>query len=101
MLKAADFYEAVPEFGYLAETAASSHQMYLDQRDCTRCHQEWKFMRGVGDAAFLKFKQLKDEDPRVLDKIKAWLAKRKGYAISTVVLYYRSSMKGKLSEFKF
>ena len=98
LLRADDFYQAVPEFEYLRQSARDAYQMFLDQRDCVRCHQEFRFMKGVCDAFFLKTKSV---DAGVLDKIKAWLSKRKGYIISEVVLYYRDSKQGRIRSFTF
>jgi hypothetical protein len=99
MLRSPDFYEAVTEFEYLRASANAAYQMFLDQTDCSRCEQEFKFMKGVCDAFFAKVKTV---DQEVLDKIKEWLSKRKGYAVSPVVLYYRSSsLQGRIKPFKF
>ena len=99
MLRAPDFYEAVPEFAYLEESANAAHQMYLDKMaECPRCEKSYQYMRGVCDAFFIKVKQA---EPAVLDKIKDWLSKRKGYVVSTVVLYYRNKAQGRIRPFNF
>lgn len=101
MLKKDEFYEALPEFAYLQPTVKESWSMYMDERNCQRCFQEWHYMKGVCDAAFLKMKECQAENPEILQRLKGWLTKRKGYEISVVVLYYRASMKGKIATFKF
>lgn len=101
MLRKEDFYEVVPEFTYLQSTVNASWEMYQNERNCKRCFEEWHYMKGVCDAAFLKMKECQAENPEILQRLKGWLAKRKGYEISVVVLYYRTSMKGKISTFKF
>ena len=102
MVKAPDFYIAVPEFLYLKEAAMTSWQMYQDQADCRKCASDWKYMRGVCDAMFMKLRDLKQENPDAIRRIKQWLSKRKGYPVGNVVLYYRrSKTQGQIAKFEF
>lgn len=102
MAKAPDFYIEVPAFLYLREVAMKCWELYRESADCQKCHNEWKHMRGVCDAIFMKLRELKEREDPALEEVRAWLSKRKGYEVGKVVLYYRRSKEqGKIIKFEF
>jgi hypothetical protein len=102
MVRSLDFYMEVPAFMYLKEAGMTSWRMYEESEECKKCHNEWKHMRGVCDALFMKLRDLKEENSPALEDIRNWLSKRKGYAVGKVVLYYRRSKEqGKIVKFEF
>ena len=102
MVRSPDFYASCPAFLYLKDVALQSWQMLQAKKDCVKCHHEWNAMRGCCDALFLKLKELKANKDPALGDVKAWLSKRKGYAVTGCVLYYRRSRtQGKIAKFEF
>lgn len=102
MVRSPDFYVQCPAFLYLKDVALLSWKMLQEKKDCVKCHHEWKAMQGVCDALFMKLRELKAQNDPAIADVKAWLSKRKGYAISGCVLYYRRSRsQGKIAKFEF
>lgn len=102
MARSPDFYLAVPEFMYLRDVAMLTWKQLQEKKDCVKCYHEWKAMRGVCDAIFIKLRELKANKDPAIGKVKEWLGKRKGYAVSGCVLYYRrSKTQGKIAKFEF
>lgn len=103
MITAPDFFIDVPEFLYLKEIAAASKRAAAAAEGCQACGSEWKHMRGVCDAVFLKLKELVEtQRTEVLLRVKVWLSKRKGCTVSVCVLYYRRSREqGPIAKLQF
>jgi len=103
MVKSPEFYLAVPAFVYLKDAALTSAKMLAAKADCAKCHNEWKMMQGPVDALFIKLAEMKRTgDRESLSEVKAFLSKRKGYTVSSVVIYYRRSRKqGKIAKLVF
>jgi len=99
MLRDPEFYTAVPALGYLAEAGVESWRLYIENRDCRRCGDGFKYMKGVVDAFFIKLMEFKTNDPASIDQIRAYLTKKKGYPVQRIVLYYRRSRRqGKIAK---
>lgn len=102
MARSPDFYMDVPTFLYLKDVALLTWQQVQAKADCRKCGSQWKMMRGVCDAIFIKLRELKATNDPAIGEVKAWLSKRKGYAVSRCVLYYRRSRdQGKIAKFEF
>jgi hypothetical protein len=97
-----EFYAAVPSFMYLKDVAMQTWAELKTKVDCQKCHHEWKAMRGVVDAMFMKLRDLKAVNDPSLAAVTKWLESKKGYPIAKCVLYYRRSRtQGKIAKFEF
>ena len=84
MARSPDFYAAVPAFAYLQDVATETWRQLQTKAGCQKCYHEWNAMRGICDA------------------LKRWVAARKGYPVSTCVLYYRRSREqGQIAKLEF
>ena len=102
MAKSVDFYAAVPAFLYLKDVALLSWATLQGRQDCVRCRHEWAAMRGVCDAIFMKLRELKENNDPAIEEVKQWLSSKKGYPVTSCVLYYRRSRtQGAIAKFKF
>ncbi len=102
MARSPDFYAAVPSFLYLRDVALETWRILQTKADCQKCYHEWKYMKGVVDAMFIKLREMKANKDPALEDIKAWLGKRKGYPVGRCVLYYRrSKTQGNIAKFEF
>lgn len=102
MARSPEFYMAVPSFMYLKDVALETWKTLQGKADCRKCYHEWRAMRGVCDAIFIKLRELKRNKDPAIGQVKAWLSERKGYPVGRCVLYYRrSKSQGKIAKFEF
>ena len=102
MARSPDFYAAVPAFAYLQDVATETWRQLQTKAGCQKCYHEWNAMRGICDALFIKLREFKTTNDPALLAVKRWVASRKGYPVSTCVLYYRRSREqGQIAKLEF
>lgn len=102
MARDTEFYMAVPAFLYLKDVAMQTWAELKAKADCVKCYHEWRAMRGVCDAIFLKLKSLVEAKDPAVDELKQYLSTKKGYPVKRCVLYYRRSHEqGRIAKFEF
>lgn len=96
------FYAACPAFAYLQDAAISAEEARQAAGKLC-CGREWPFYRGIVDAFFMKVRQLATEkNQEELNKVKDYVATKKGYRPDLIVLYYRRSRsQGKIAKLAF
>lgn len=93
------FYTAVPAFAWLQENGLAQIGAYKlsERKNC--CGGTWKIAKAIVDGFFNHLKN--NPTAETFDQIKTYLAAKKGYAVSPVVIFYRSAKTGKPNRFQF
>ncbi len=99
LLGARAFYDAVPAFEWLRENGLAQIGAYKisERKNC--CGGSWKIAKAIVDGFFNFLKTEATAETRA--QVKAYLAAKKGYAVSPVVIFYRSAKTGKPNRFEF
>lgn len=84
------FFEQCPDFAWLRNAAAQTHQLYVasGQRRC--CGPDWKIIRPLIDLFFQSLQELKATNPDGLAKVRLYLTTKKGKNYDRIAIYYRA-----------
>ena len=84
------FFDACPAFEWLRNAAMQTRQLYdlSGQRRC--CGPDWKIMRPLIDEFFRALQETKTQNPTELDKVRLYLAAKKGKTYGRIAVYYRA-----------